>query len=101
MRPAYHRPMSLPGSPDAVLLDLDGVLYIEDEPIEGAVDAVAALRDAGLVLRFVTNTTAPSRAQTLERLRRIGVPLEDDELVTPALLARATAPSAATGASRS
>jgi hypothetical protein len=31
----------------SVLLDLDGVLYVEDEPIAGAIEAVAALRIAG------------------------------------------------------
>lgn len=71
----------------AVLLDLDGVLYVEDEPIPGARDAAARLRAAGLVLRFVTNTTARSRARTLERLRRLGFAVEPGELVTPAALA--------------
>ena len=47
-----------PPDPDAVLLDLDGVLYVEDEPMAGAREAVAALRERGLALRFVTNTTA-------------------------------------------
>jgi len=72
----------------ALLIDLDGVLYVEDEPIEGATDAVARLRDAGLGLRFVTNTTARSRRQTLERLERLGFAVAGEELVTPAALAR-------------
>jgi len=55
--------------PEAVLLDLDGVLYVEDEPLAGAAEAVDRLRDAGLALRFVTNTTSRSRAATLEKLR--------------------------------
>ncbi|MEK6277587.1 MAG: TIGR01458 family HAD-type hydrolase [Actinomycetota bacterium] len=72
----------------AVLLDLDGVLYVEGEPLPGAEDAVARLREAGTALRFVTNTTARSRPQTLEKLRGLGFELEEDELVTPAALAR-------------
>jgi HAD superfamily hydrolase (TIGR01458 family) len=71
----------------ALLLDLDGVLYVEEQPIAGAVEAVATLRDAGLGLRFVTNTTQRSRAHTLEKLERLGVPVAPDELVTPAVLA--------------
>jgi HAD superfamily hydrolase (TIGR01458 family) len=71
----------------AVLIDLDGVLYVEDEPIPGAVGAVGALRDAGLGLRFVTNTTQRSHAQTLEKLERLGMPVAADELITPAILA--------------
>jgi HAD superfamily hydrolase (TIGR01458 family) len=70
-----------------VLLDLDGVLYVEDEPIAGAAEAIAALRDAGLDLRFVTNTTARPRRRILERLQRLGFAVEPDELSTPAALA--------------
>jgi HAD superfamily hydrolase (TIGR01458 family) len=71
----------------ALLLDLDGVLYVEDEPIAGAQDAVGRMRRKGLALRFVTNTTAHSRAQTLGKLTRLGFALDEDELVTPAALA--------------
>jgi HAD superfamily hydrolase (TIGR01458 family) len=72
---------------DAVLLDLDGVLYVEEETLPGAQDAVRRLRSAGLGLRFVTNTTAHSRSATLDKLRRLGFELEDEGLVTPAALA--------------
>jgi HAD superfamily hydrolase (TIGR01458 family) len=71
----------------AVLLDLDGVLYVEDEPIPGAVEAVAALRGLGVALRFATNTTARPRDAVLARLERLGMPVAGDELVTPASLA--------------
>ncbi len=73
---------------DAVLLDLDGVLYVEGELLPGADEAVRGLRGAGMALRFVTNTTANSRAQTLDKLRGFGIELDEDELVTPAALAR-------------
>jgi HAD superfamily hydrolase (TIGR01458 family) len=72
---------------EALLIDLDGVLYVEEAPIAGAVEAVERLRDHGLALRFVTNTTAHSRERTLEKLARLGLPVEDRELVTPAALA--------------
>jgi HAD superfamily hydrolase (TIGR01458 family) len=71
----------------ALLLDLDGVLYVEEEPIAGGVEAVERLRRAGLELRFVTNTTAHSRARTLDKLARLGFDVEGRELVTPAAIA--------------
>ena len=71
----------------ALLIDLDGVLYVEEEPIAGAVEAVERLRRGGLTLRFVTNTTAHSRDQTLAKLARLGVSVARRELVTPAALA--------------
>ena len=58
--------------PRVLLLDIDGVLYVEDEPVLGAVAAVRRLRAAGRTLRFVTNTTSRSRAATLAKLSRLG-----------------------------
>ena len=71
----------------ALLIDLDGVLYVEDEPIAGAREALQRLRALGLALRFVTNTTAHSRARTLEKLARLRFTVESSELITPAALA--------------
>ena len=72
----------------ALLVDLDGVLYVADEPVEGAREAVEALRRGGLTLRFVTNTTERSRAQTVDKLGRLGFVVEPEEVITPAALAR-------------
>jgi hypothetical protein len=55
--------------PRALLIDLDGVLCVEDEAITGARNAVERLRAQGLALRFVTNTTA-RRARTRSRSSR-------------------------------
>ena len=71
----------------ALLLDLDGVLYVEDEAIPGARSAVERLRAGGPALRFVTNTTSRSRVDTLGKLARLGFTVEPRELVTPAALA--------------
>ncbi len=35
-------------NPEAMLLDLDGVLYVEDAPVTGAREAVAELRRRGV-----------------------------------------------------
>jgi HAD superfamily hydrolase (TIGR01458 family) len=71
----------------ALLIDLDGVLYVEEEPITGAVEAINRLREHRLALRFVTNTTAHSRDRTLNKLARLGLGVDDRELITPAALA--------------
>jgi HAD superfamily hydrolase (TIGR01458 family) len=68
----------------AVLLDLAGVVYQGEQPLPGAVAAVAALRQAGLRLRFVTNTTRAPKRVLLQRLSNMGVALADEELFTPA-----------------
>jgi HAD superfamily hydrolase (TIGR01458 family) len=71
----------------ALLVDLDGVLYVEDQPIPGAIEAVSRLREHRLTLRFVTNTTAHSRGRTLDKLARLGFGVDDRELITPTALA--------------
>jgi HAD superfamily hydrolase (TIGR01458 family) len=71
----------------ALLIDLDGVLYVEEEPIAGAAEALRRLRERRLPLRFVTNTTAHSRERTAEKLARLGLGVDDRELITPAALA--------------
>jgi HAD superfamily hydrolase (TIGR01458 family) len=71
----------------ALLVDLDGVLYVEDRVIAGACETVATLRATGLALRFVTNTTSRSHAQGVGKLRRLGFDVAAEELLTPARLA--------------
>ena len=70
---------------DAILLDLDGVLYRWPEPIPGAADAVAALRKAGKRVAFVTNNSSRSPAQVIERLASVRVDARPEEVVTSAL----------------
>lgn len=70
-----------------VLLDLAGVLYDGDTPVEGAVQAVARLRAEGMALRFLTNSTRAPRRVLLERLMRMGFDVDAAELFTPASVA--------------
>lgn len=73
---------------EALLLDLSGVLYVQEEAVPGAADALARLRSEGMPLRLVTNTTMRSRGAILGRLQRLGIEAEPGELLTPATLAR-------------
>jgi glycerol-1-phosphatase len=70
---------------DAILLDLDGVLYRWPEPIPGAADAVVRLRTAGKGLAFVTNNASPTPRQVVERLASVGVDAREDEIATSAV----------------
>jgi HAD superfamily hydrolase (TIGR01458 family) len=71
----------------AILLDVDGVLHVSGEPINGAAAAVRLLRDDGHRLRFVTNNTTQSRRELVDDLRSMGFELEDKELQTTAVAA--------------
>ena len=72
---------------EGILLDLSGVVYVQDEAVPGAADALAKLRDVGIPLRLVTNTTMRPRRSILERLERLGIKADPSELLTPATLA--------------
>ena len=73
---------------EGVLLDLGGVVYVGDEPLPGAVEAVGRLRDAGLGLRFLTNTTRTPRRALLGKVAGLGLSVAESELFMPAIAAR-------------
>jgi HAD superfamily hydrolase (TIGR01458 family) len=80
MVPGYHGCMHVRG----LLVDLDGTLYVGDEPVEGAREAIDRLKSSGLVLRYVTNTTRKPRREVCEQLRFLGFEVEEGEIFTPA-----------------
>lgn len=55
------------------VLDLDGVVWRGDTPIDGAADAIAALRTAGHRVGFATNNAYPTQAEIEAKLRDHGV----------------------------
>ena len=70
-----------------VLLDIDGVLYVGDDPIAGAHEALSALREQSAGVRLLTNTTSRSRRNVVEHLRELGFEIADEEVLTPAAMA--------------
>jgi HAD superfamily hydrolase (TIGR01450 family) len=67
---------------DHVLLDMDGCLFLADEPIPGAVDAVQALREAGKGVAFCTNDVLRSPEEYVRKLWRLGFRASIGEVVT-------------------
>lgn len=71
----------------AILLDLDGVLYVGQEPIPGALDAFKYLRQTGIPMAGVTNTTTQAKSHIIDKLHVLGFGFDPDEIFTPAALA--------------
>jgi len=71
--------------PAAVVLDLDGVLWLGDEPLPGAADALARFRAAGLAVGFMTNNSSLPVAGYVEKLAGFGVDADPSEVLTSAL----------------
>ena len=65
-------------------MDLDGTLYIGDEPVEGAREAVGRFRASGIAVRYVTNTTRKPRRWVCEHLLSMGFEVKEAEVFTPA-----------------
>ena len=74
-------------APRGLLLDLEGVLYEEGRPLAGAVEAVQALRAAGLSVRYLTNTTTKARGRIAQDLLQMGFPCAPDDVFSPAAAA--------------
>lgn len=72
---------------EAILFDLDGVLFIGDKPIEGAIKTINYLKSKNIPLRFLTNTTTQSFDSLFEKISGMGLPVEKSELFAPPKMA--------------
>lgn len=66
------------------VIDLDGVIWLTGEPIEGVDRAVASLHRAGVRVLFATNNSAPTRAELHTRLAHCGIVADDADLLSSA-----------------
>lgn len=69
------------------LLDLDGVLYVGNQPVPGAIEALNILRERACPIRFISNSTRRSRASVADRLMAMGFSIAEKEIFTPAVAA--------------
>jgi glycerol 3-phosphatase-2 len=67
---------------DHLLLDLDGCVWVGDEPTPGAIEAIAALRQAGKRVAFITNNSRQSGEEFVRKLWGLGIQASLEEVVT-------------------
>jgi HAD superfamily hydrolase (TIGR01450 family) len=67
---------------DHVLLDLDGCLWLGDEPIAGASEAVTALREADKSVLFLTNDVRNPPEGFVRKLWKLGFQASLDEVLS-------------------
>jgi phospholysine phosphohistidine inorganic pyrophosphate phosphatase len=72
---------------NALLIDLDGVIYQGDRLVDGALDSIEWLRRRQIPHLYVTNTTSRSRAALLEKFIGLGFEAQLEELMTPIVAA--------------
>lgn len=66
------------------IVDLDGVIWLTGEAIGDAAGAVGRLRDHGVRVVFATNNSAPTTAELVRRLQKIGIEAEPSDLASSA-----------------
>jgi 4-nitrophenyl phosphatase len=70
--------------PGTWVIDLDGVVWLAQQPIDGSARAVARLRAAGDRVVFATNNALPTVDELVAQLAAIGIPAGPEDLVTSA-----------------
>ena len=69
---------------DALILDMDGTIYLSDVPLPGALEAIARVRRSGATIRFLTNKPLFTRRAYARKLKRLGFGAAGGEVVTSA-----------------
>lgn len=81
------------GSIEGFMFDLDGTLILSNsslsgyELLPGAVEVLNELQARGIPFVVLTNGTAYPAAEQAPKLRALGLPISDDALLTPSIVA--------------
>jgi phosphoglycolate/pyridoxal phosphate phosphatase family enzyme len=67
-----------------LIFDLDGVVYLGDTPIPGAIESLHRLARAGHQLYFLTNNSTRSRRNYADKLTAMGFPTSPEQVMTSA-----------------
>ena len=66
---------------EAILCDIGGVLYVGENPVEGAIEAVNRIKQR-YPIRFITNTTQKTAIEVVQKLQELGFSIESHEVIT-------------------
>jgi 4-nitrophenyl phosphatase len=64
------------------LLDMDGTIYLGPNPIDGATEFLRFLKASGRKRLFFTNNPTADASQYSDKLRRMGIETEPDDILT-------------------
>lgn len=70
-----------------ILADQDGVWFVDNEPVPGAREALSRIRQRGLPLRIISNTTTRTHDDLAAKMTRMGMPIEPHEVISPPRIA--------------
>lgn len=64
------------------LMDMDGTIYLGGNKIEGAFETIENLRQRGKKICFFTNNSSKSHSAYIEKLSKMGLRINDEEIMT-------------------
>lgn len=67
---------------EGYIFDLDGTIYLGDDLLPGAQRLIARLREDGKRIVFMSNNPTYDVEMYVDRLARLGIPADPDEIVT-------------------
>jgi HAD superfamily hydrolase (TIGR01450 family) len=86
-------PSSMMSPVKGFMFDLDGTLVLSDrslggyEVLPGAIEVLSVLQQRSIPFVVLTNGSAYRPAEQARRLRSVGLPLEDEQMLTPSSVA--------------
>jgi HAD superfamily hydrolase (TIGR01450 family) len=69
---------------DGLILDLDGVVYVGDRAVPGAVEAIAEVKASGRAITFATNNASRTPQAVAGQLLGLGIDATAEQVVTSA-----------------
>ena len=78
--------MALANRYDAFLFDLDGVVYRAESRVEHAADSLERLTRLGRPVAFMTNNSARTPRQVVDKLARVGVAAAPEDVVSSGIV---------------
>ncbi|MED4130309.1 MULTISPECIES: TIGR01457 family HAD-type hydrolase [Shouchella] len=70
---------------ESYLFDLDGTVYNGEKPIDSAISFITKLNQQGIPYGFITNNSTKTPEQVADKLRKFGLYVETNQIVTSAL----------------
>ncbi len=74
---------------EGFMFDVDGTLLLSDrslggyEVLPGAIEVLSALNERGMPFVLLTNGSAYPPAEQAAKLRKVGLPVQDEQMITP------------------
>lgn len=65
----------------AIFFDLDGTVYVGNNVVPGAIDAIENLKKAGKKVFFLTNNSSKNKNDYLKKLHNLGLKADEDEVI--------------------